>query len=330
MKRILYFFAFIFVVIPLSGCKHVHTLDDWEIISEPTCEEYGKRVLKCSKCFEVITTEDIEPLGHEYSSDADEHIYYSLCLHNCGTFKNGQDTSFLDKFNTTYNKEGYFNKESVMSIYNDLMGRARSLEKYNKELHYYVKDSELDKLYKQIEDTANYLYGEVFDYLSAEMKVYEVLGDTNSTDENLIAYNEIIELRKLIVDSFSELNIIGYESCLREYYYLASDGWTEEKILEHIKVDDSTSIIDEQAAKIGQLNLQITSTDVDDVLNDDFFNTLTEYISISNDYISNINELYGTSLNNYFDYCYRYNFGRDYLINSFDPIMDDKIGRAHV
>ncbi|MCL2488586.1 MAG: dockerin type I repeat-containing protein [Oscillospiraceae bacterium] len=45
---------------------HTHTPGEWEIIQAATCEEAGTQVKKCTECDEILETEEIAALGHDF------------------------------------------------------------------------------------------------------------------------------------------------------------------------------------------------------------------------------------------------------------------------
>ena len=47
--------------------KHTHTQGEFEVSVEPGCDTKGEQVAKCTECGEVLATEEIEPLGHQFS-----------------------------------------------------------------------------------------------------------------------------------------------------------------------------------------------------------------------------------------------------------------------
>lgn len=72
-------------VVPAIG----HTLSDWEVLEEPTCEHEGLKVKKCSICQEIVESESIHSIEHELSEwivvndptcDADG-LKVKKCLH---------------------------------------------------------------------------------------------------------------------------------------------------------------------------------------------------------------------------------------------------------
>lgn len=46
--------------------KIAHTLGEWTVVKQPTCTAEGTRVKKCTACHEIITTEAVPALGHNY------------------------------------------------------------------------------------------------------------------------------------------------------------------------------------------------------------------------------------------------------------------------
>ena len=46
--------------------KIAHTLGDWTVKKQPTCTAEGTRVKTCTACHEIITTEAVPALGHDY------------------------------------------------------------------------------------------------------------------------------------------------------------------------------------------------------------------------------------------------------------------------
>ena len=51
---------------------HEHIKGEWYTAKEPSCEVYGLKVQKCSECFEVVASEVIEAIGHNYSEESFE------------------------------------------------------------------------------------------------------------------------------------------------------------------------------------------------------------------------------------------------------------------
>lgn len=48
-----------------------HSFGGWEIVEEPSCEEYGERVRRCAECGEP-QSQIVQPLGHRYSAEVKE------------------------------------------------------------------------------------------------------------------------------------------------------------------------------------------------------------------------------------------------------------------
>ena len=47
--------------------EHTHTAGEFEVTVEPGCETKGEQIAKCTECGEIVKTEEIEPLGHDFS-----------------------------------------------------------------------------------------------------------------------------------------------------------------------------------------------------------------------------------------------------------------------
>lgn len=50
-----------------------HTPGDWEITVNPTCTTTGTRVKKCTRCGNVVKTETIDALGHDFKNYVDDN-----------------------------------------------------------------------------------------------------------------------------------------------------------------------------------------------------------------------------------------------------------------
>ena len=50
-----------------SGKEHEHTKGPLEVTTEAGCETKGEKTAKCTECGEIMQTEEIDPLGHEFS-----------------------------------------------------------------------------------------------------------------------------------------------------------------------------------------------------------------------------------------------------------------------
>ena len=52
----------------ISQCLNGHTYSGiWEVTQEPTCEDYGMRIQRCSLCGEVLEEQYVDPKGHKES-----------------------------------------------------------------------------------------------------------------------------------------------------------------------------------------------------------------------------------------------------------------------
>ncbi len=58
------------VTIPAT---EAHQLTDWEVTVEPTCTTTGTRVKKCTVCGNVVETETINALGHDFQNYVDDN-----------------------------------------------------------------------------------------------------------------------------------------------------------------------------------------------------------------------------------------------------------------
>lgn len=80
-----------------------HTVSDWTVTKEPTCEETGTRTGHCSVCDQDVT-EEIAATGHTYDdstliksddkSEEDGHIYKTYACKTCG--KNFDETEHVN------------------------------------------------------------------------------------------------------------------------------------------------------------------------------------------------------------------------------------------
>ena len=50
--------------IPVSA--HTHTLGDWTVETEPSCSSYGLKVRRCTECNEIVESQIIDALEHDY------------------------------------------------------------------------------------------------------------------------------------------------------------------------------------------------------------------------------------------------------------------------
>lgn len=58
------------VTVPVT---EAHQLTDWEVTVEPTCTTTGTRVKKCTVCGNVVETETINELGHDFQNYVDDN-----------------------------------------------------------------------------------------------------------------------------------------------------------------------------------------------------------------------------------------------------------------
>ena len=58
------------VTVPVTKA---HQLTDWEVTVEPTCTTTGTRVKKCTVCGNVVETETINELGHDFQNYVDDN-----------------------------------------------------------------------------------------------------------------------------------------------------------------------------------------------------------------------------------------------------------------
>lgn len=69
-----------------NGNPGAHLIGDWSVEKEPTCEEKGLKVKKCSKCGLVIESAEIDALGHDYKVtyewNGTECTAMAICSHN--------------------------------------------------------------------------------------------------------------------------------------------------------------------------------------------------------------------------------------------------------
>lgn len=47
--------------------EHTHIQGEFEVTKEPGCDTKGEQVAKCTECGEVMATQEIKPLGHQFS-----------------------------------------------------------------------------------------------------------------------------------------------------------------------------------------------------------------------------------------------------------------------
>lgn len=58
------------VTVPVT---EAHQLTDWEVTAKPTCTTTGTRVKKCTVCGNVVETETINALGHDFQNYVDDN-----------------------------------------------------------------------------------------------------------------------------------------------------------------------------------------------------------------------------------------------------------------
>ena len=46
---------------------HIHTQGEFELTVEPKCETKGEKTARCTECGEIMQTEEVDPLGHDFS-----------------------------------------------------------------------------------------------------------------------------------------------------------------------------------------------------------------------------------------------------------------------
>lgn len=49
------------------GCREHGALKDWEITKEPTCQDIGEKVQRCSVCNQIVKTETVNETDHTYT-----------------------------------------------------------------------------------------------------------------------------------------------------------------------------------------------------------------------------------------------------------------------
>lgn len=306
-RIIITLFFSIALLFSLSSCQIAFTEHEHKFKTEtvaPTCENDGYNVHVCD-CGCVYRDNFIDKIGHKYAEDADEFFLYSLCLNGCGTFKNKQEDLLTPKLQVTYNTDDGLYFSDIEEDSNFIVQLVNNLDDYDENLHHYDLESELYNTYLEFADyfydTFIYSYG----YLNDQLFVLDMLYMLDNEVETYNKYIEVYEFTSQIYNKRTSLLKTIYSKSIREYFYSAEDGWTEESIEQTLNQDSETA--NELFRVADDYRKQIESLSEEELFSDDFLTLYRNYVSSYNVYVKE-----NTEYDNMMDYFYYEQYYRDY------------------
>lgn len=321
MKRINLIFCILsclLVVIFSSSCQisfteHQHDFSVTTISA--TCLHEGYDVHVCD-CGTTYRDNFVHATEHKFAEDANEHFCYGLCLNNCGTFMNKQDTTFEDSLVITYNTVDGITSSDIDELYQEIMDELAKFEDYDESIHKYDVNSELYVTSQEFIELFNNL-NSILKYLRNEKEIGEcVLTLVAGINEDFKSFKEVCNALGDVDTKIKDLYNVIYQKSLREYFFSLENGWTQEMI---DKLNNSNAeYINQLEAQLEVLKMTIQAFNDTDIMNDDFIEYYSEFVSVANRIAI---EGYGYS--NYFDYAYKEIYYRDYTFSTISDSMQD-------
>ena len=278
---------------------------------DPSCTAQGTETYTCSECEKIRIDKFGEPTGHNMG----EFVEYSRMIVCTNT---GCTHGYMPDGNGKYLEVIVYKAEEVESkiadyerIYGEIAAILEAADKYDPALHAFVKDSELYKTNKAMEEKYEELY-DVLIFITGQYQIaqleYYINLDTTSQEN----FNYIANARTEMVSKFYSFSGTIAESMYREYYY---EGMTDAEIDEYVGESDAVS--NPEYVALVQRNDEIES----------------EYLRISSgssevpvmyaEFVANnkrIAELLG--YDNYLEYAYKERYDRDYSYTEVKQIYE--------
>ena len=282
---------------------------------EPTCTAKGSETYVCADCEKTKTNKVGNATGHSYGEA--EFVEYSRLI---PCVNPGCNFGYMPDGNGKYLEVIVYKPDEVEAkvaeyetIYGEIEAIINAADKYDPELHAFVKDSELYKAnkameekYKELNDILIFITGQ---YQIAQLEFYINLDDASQENFNYVANS-----RTEMVSKFYAFSGPIAESMFREYYY---EGMTDEEINEYVSESDAVS--NPEYAELVKRNDEIES----EYLNIGKPESSSAVPVMYAEFVANnkrIAEILGYE--NYLEYAYSAIYDRDYSYTEVNQIYE--------
>ena len=318
---------------------------------DPSCTKKGKETYKCD-CGETKTVELAKSKEHNYElsrtvqPSCEAQGSYSYICPECGNTKNekfgeatghamgefeeysrmivcqnpGCTVGYMPEGNGKYLEVIVYKAEDVEAkvaeyetVYGEIEAIINAADKYDPALHAFVKDSELYKANKAMEEKYEEL-NDILIFITGQYQIAQLEYYINLNTASQENFNYISSARTEMVSKFYAFSGPIAESMFREYYY---EGMTDEEIDEYVGESDAVS--NPEYVALVQRNDEIESEylKISDPTMDSSVPTMYAEFVANNKKIA---ELLGYE--NYLEYAYSDIYDRDYSYTEVKQVYE--------
>lgn len=278
--------------------------------TEPTCTSQGTETYTCTVCSKTKIDKFGEATGHSMG----EFVEYSrmiLCENPGCTY------GYMPDGNGKYLEVIVYKPDEVEAkvaeyetIYGEIEAIINAADKYDPALHAFVKDSELYKANKAMEEKYEELY-DILTFITGQYQVAQLEYYINLNTASQDNFNYVANARTDMVSKFYAFSGPIAESMFREYYY---EGMTDEEIDEYVGESDAVS--NPEYVALVQRNDEIESEYLLSSGSRDIPTMYAEFVANN----KRIAELLG--YDNYLEYAYKEIYDRDYSYTEVKQIYE--------
>ena len=204
---------------------------------QPTCTAEGSTTYFCLDCGNSKVEKFGAATGHTMG-EFEEYSRMIVCQNP------GCTVGYMPEGNGKYLEVIVYKAEEVEAkvaeyetIYGEIETIVNSAEKYDPELHAFVKDSELYKANKAMEEKYEEL-NDILIFITGQYQIAQLEYYINLDDASQENFNYVSSARTEMVSKFYAFSGPIAESMYREYYY---EGMTKEEIDEYVGESEAVS-----------------------------------------------------------------------------------------
>ena len=290
--------------------NHVHSYTTSTVAPTCTAKGYDEHVCKCG---DTVKDTETEATGHNFTTMEESDDYFTMfyCDNDGCTLSKRKESLHIydDTFIPDFDEN---RKAEIDGRYQSMLDILNNIEKYDKTIHGYEKDSDLYVENKAFEEIYNAFYDDLM-YLVEQYQYAYVRYCVKADESNTEVYETITEYRTNAISNFYALYRLIYETKFREYFFAEDEGWTEEDIQMALTMSDSYG-----GEKYAEINTRISEIEVEFRAMKDPTNDIVEegektMPELYEEFVNLNNQLAQLAgYNNYIEYAYKNVYNREY------------------